>query len=228
MSGTLWVCGTPIGNLQDASPRLLETLRQVDLVAAEDTRRTLKLLNHFAIKKPLVSYHEHNARQKTPWLLERLRQGARVALVTDAGMPGISDPGTELVQAAAREGIDVRVVPGPSAAVAALAVAGLPTEPCWFEGFLPRSPARRRERLARLRELPATLVFFEAPHRVRESLQAMAGVLGGARPAAIARELTKVHEEVLRGSLDELARSLASRDKPPVGEITIVVGPPVR
>lgn len=225
MSGTLWVCATPIGNLQDVSLRLLETLRQVDLVAAEDTRRTLKLLNHYGIKKPLVSFHEHNVRRQLPYLLARLRSGAQVALVTDAGTPGISDPGTELVEAAWEAGIPVRVVPGPSAVVAALAVSGLPALPCWCEGFLPPRPRQRRARLQELRALNATLVFFEAPHRLAESLQDMAEALGE-RPAALARELTKVHEEVVRGRLPELARRVASGEVPATGEITVVVGPP--
>lgn len=225
MNGTLWVCATPIGNLQDVSLRLLETLRQVDLVAAEDTRRTLKLLNHYGIKKPLVSFHEHNVRRQLPYLLARLRSGAQVALVTDAGTPGISDPGTELVEAAWEAGIPVRVVPGPSAVVAALAVAGLPAQPCWFEGFLPPRARQRRARLQELRDLNATLVFFEAPHRLAESLQDMAEALGE-RPAALARELTKVHEGVVRGSLPELARRVASGEVPATGEITVVVGPP--
>ena len=225
MNGTLWVCATPIGNLQDVSLRLLETLRQVDLVAAEDTRHTLKLLNHYGIKKPLVSFHEHNVRRQLPYLLERLRAGDQVALVTDAGTPGISDPGTELVEAAWEAGIPVRVVPGPSAVIAALAVSGLPAQPYWFEGFLPPRARRRRERLRALRDLNATLVFFEAPHRLAESLQDMAEALGE-RPAALARELTKVHEEVVRGTLPELARRVASGQVPARGEFTVVVGPP--
>lgn len=225
MSGTLWVCATPIGNLQDVSFRLLETLRQVDLVAAEDTRRTLKLLNHYGIRKSLVSYHEHNVRRQLPYLIQRLRAGAQVALVTDAGTPGISDPGTELVEAAWGEGIPVRVVPGPSAVVAALAVSGLPAQPYWFEGFLPPKPRKRQERLRVLRDLNATLIFFEAPHRLAETLQDMAQALGQ-RPAALARELTKVHEEVVRGSLVELAQRVASGQVPATGEFTVVVGPP--
>lgn len=225
MSGTLWVCATPIGNLQDVSLRLLQTLREADLVAAEDTRRTLKLLNHFGIKKTLVSFHEHNARRQTPRLVERLRSGASVALVTDAGTPGISDPGAQLVEAAWAAGVAVRVVPGPSAVVAALAVSGFPGQPYWFEGFLPSRARARRERLQALRGLDATLVFFEAPHRLQESLRDLAEVLGD-RPAALARELTKVHEEVHRGSLPELARRAAAGEIPAAGEITLVVGPP--
>ncbi|MBE3599120.1 MAG: 16S rRNA (cytidine(1402)-2'-O)-methyltransferase [Limnochordaceae bacterium] len=225
MSGILWVCGTPIGNLQDVSLRLVETLKAVDLVACEDTRRALKLLNHLGIRKRLVSYHEHNAAHRLPLLLQKLQEGLQLALVTDAGMPVVSDPGWELVREAAASGIAVRVVPGPSAVVSALAVSGLPGQRFWFEGFLPRQPKRRRERLEALRDLPGTLVFFEAPHRLAASLQAMAEILG-ARPAACARELTKVHEEVVRGSLVELARRFEQAEPPPLGECTIVVGPP--
>lgn len=225
MSGTLWVCATPIGNLQDVSLRLLETLKRVDLVAAEDTRRTLKLLNAHGIRRPLVSYHEHNARRQMPRLLQRLQQGQEVALVTDAGTPGISDPGAELVRAASQAGIAVRVVPGPSAVVAALAVSGLPAQPFWFEGFLPARRPQRRRRLEQLQDLPATLVFFEAPHRLVQSLADMAEVLG-AREAALGRELTKAHEEVVRGSLEELAARAAAGAIPAVGEFTVVVGPP--
>ncbi|NLG68666.1 MAG: 16S rRNA (cytidine(1402)-2'-O)-methyltransferase [Firmicutes bacterium] len=225
VSGTLWVCATPIGNLQDVSLRLLETLQRVDLIAAEDTRRTLKLLNAHGIRRPLVSFHEHNARQRLPELLARLHAGQSVALVTDAGTPVVSDPGAELVRAAHEAGVAVRVIPGASAVVAALAVAGLPAEPFWFEGFL---PARRRARLRRLewlRALPATLVFFEAPHRLGESLADMAAVLGD-REAALARELTKVHESVVRDTLSGLARRVEQGEVPAVGELTLVVAPP--
>ncbi|WP_324668557.1 16S rRNA (cytidine(1402)-2'-O)-methyltransferase [Geochorda subterranea] len=225
MSGTLWVCATPIGNLQDVSLRLLETLQRVDLIAAEDTRRTLKLLNAHGIRRPLVSFHEHNARQRLPELLARLHAGQSVALVTDAGTPVVSDPGADLVRAAHEAGVAVRVIPGASAVVAALAVAGLPAEPFWFEGFL---PARRRARLRRLewlRALPATLVFFEAPHRLGESLADMAAVLGD-REAALARELTKVHESVVRDTLSGLARRVEQGEVPAVGELTLVVAPP--
>lgn len=225
MSGTLWVCATPIGNLQDVSLRLLETLRQVDVVAAEDTRRTLKLLNAHSIRRPLVSFHEHNARRRLPELLRRLHAGQSVALVTDAGTPVISDPGAELVRAAHEAGIAVRVIPGPSAVVAALAIAGLPAEPFWFEGFLPARRRARLERLEQLRALPATLVFFEAPHRLADSLADMAAVLGD-REAALARELTKVHESVVRDTLPGLARRVAQGEVPSVGELTLVVGPP--
>lgn len=235
MSGILWVCGTPIGNLQDVTLRLVDVLRQVDVVAAEDTRRTLKLLNHLAIRKPLVSYHEHNALRQAPRLVRQLVEGAQVALVTDAGMPGISDPGAELVSAALDAGVDVRVVPGPSAVVAALAISGLPAQPFWFEGFLPRQPSRRRVRLQALQPLEATLVFFEAPHRLVASLREMAAILGLQRPCAVARELTKAHEELVRGSLGEVAarfeEATGAQGTGPgtavrVGEFTIVVGPP--
>lgn len=224
--GALWVCATPIGNLHDASPRLLETLGRVDLVAAEDTRRTLQLLNHFGLRRPLVSFHEHNARRRTPELLAQLQAGRHIALVSDAGFPGVSDPGSELVAAALEAGVAVRVIPGPSAVLAALAVSGFPGQPFYFEGFLPRRPADRRRRLEQLRTMEATLVFFEAPHRVARAVADMAEVLGSDRPAACARELTKVHEEVIRASLGELAHRLA--EGAPRGEFTVVVGPPAR
>ncbi|HEY8486174.1 MAG TPA: 16S rRNA (cytidine(1402)-2'-O)-methyltransferase [Limnochordales bacterium] len=219
------MCGSPIGNLQDVTLRLLEVLRGVDLVASEDTRRTLQLLSHFDIRKPLVSYHEHNARWQARRLVARMRQGEQVALVTDAGMPAISDPGAELVELAAREGIPVSVVPGPSAVTAALAVSGFPVPPFFVEGFLPRKGAQRRRRLAQLRELDCVLVFFEAPHRLAEALADMAQTLGE-RPAVVARELTKLHEAVYRASLPELARQAREQRWPVRGEFTVVVGPP--
>lgn len=223
--GRLWVCGTPIGNLQDVSLRLLEVLRQADVVASEDTRRTLHLLNHFAIQKPLVSYHEHNARRQAPRLVQRLLSGQTVALVSDAGMPAISDPGSELVRMAAEAGVSVSVVPGPSAVTAALALSGFPVPPFYVEGFLPRRGADRRRRLEQLCVLDAVLVFFEAPHRLVESLADLAAVLG-TRQAVLARELTKVHEEVHRGRLDDLHRLAASGGLTLKGEFTLVVSRP--
>lgn len=224
-AGRLWVCGTPIGNLQDVSQRLLEVLRQADVVAAEDTRRTLHLLNHFAISKPLVSYHEHNARRQAPRLLQRLLAGQTVALVSDAGMPAISDPGSELVRMAAEAGVAVSVVPGPSAVTAALALSGFEVPPFYVEGFLPRRAAERRRRLGQLAGMDAVLVFFEAPHRLAESLADLAAALGS-RQAVLARELTKVHEEVHRGPLDELHRRAAGGGLTLKGEFTLVVDRP--
>ncbi len=224
-AGRLWVCATPIGNLQDVSWRLAEVLRAADLVAAEDTRRTLKLLNHLGIRKPLLSYRPQNARTRGPELVERMWKGQTVALVTDAGMPGISDPGSELVRLSADSGIAVSAVPGPSAVTAALAVSGFPADTFYFGGFLPRRSADRRRRLQELAGLPATLVFFEAPHRLAGCLADMAATLGP-RPAAVARELTKAHEEVYRGRLDELAEAAASGRMTVRGEFTLVVAPP--
>lgn len=223
--GRLWVCATPIGNLQDISFRLAEVLRSADVVAAEDTRRALKLLNHLGIRKPVVSYRPQNARVRGPQLVERMRGGETVALVTDAGMPGISDPGSDLVRLSADCGIPVSVVPGPSAVTAALALSGFPADTFYFAGFLPRRPADRRRCLEALRALPATLVFFEAPHRLAGSLADMVSVLGP-RAAVVARELTKVHEEVRRGRLDELADEVVAGQMRVKGEFTVVVAPP--
>ena len=224
-AGTLWVCATPIGNLQDVSGRLLEVLRQADVVASEDTRRTLGLLNHFGIARPLVSYHEHNAHRQAPQLLRRLLAGQTVALVSDAGTPAISDPGSELVRMAAEAGVRVSVVPGPSAVTAALAVSGFKVPPFLVEGFLPRRPTQRRRRLEQLAALEAVLVFFEAPHRLQESLADMGAVLGD-RQAVVARELTKAHEQVLRGTLARLAEQAAAGGMLLKGEFTVVVAPP--
>lgn len=218
--GTLYVVGTPIGNLEDITLRALRILQEVDLIACEDTRRTRKLLARYNLSKPLVSYHEHNERERTRWLLSRLRAGESIALLSDAGMPAISDPGSVLIQEAIAEGIPVVPIPGPSAVTAALAVSGLPTDRYTFAGFLPRKRAERRAVLESLRELPGTLVLFEAPHRLVETLQDLLEILGDRR-IALARELTKVHEEVLRGRISEV---LVRVERSPVrGEITLVV-----
>ncbi|HEY8495895.1 MAG TPA: 16S rRNA (cytidine(1402)-2'-O)-methyltransferase [Limnochordales bacterium] len=218
--GQLYICGTPIGNLEDITLRALRVLREVSLIAAEDTRHTRKLLAHFGISTPVVSLHEHNEAQRTPQILERLMQGESVALVSDAGMPLIQDPGQGLVRAAAEAGIPITVIPGPTALVAALAGSGLPTDRFAFEGFLPREARRRRAHLETLKNDPRTLVFYEAPHRLRAALADILAVLGD-RPACIARELTKVHEEWQRESLSELVRQWAERT--PQGEFVIVV-----
>ena len=204
--GTLHVVATPIGNLQDFSPRAQQLLASADLVAAEDTRHTLKLLEAHGLNAPLLSVHEHNESQRAAEILQALGRGANVALVSDAGTPLISDPGLRLVQAAIAAGFEVRTVPGPCAAIAALSVAGLETERFAFEGFLPAKPAARRERLSALRGDPRTLICYEAPHRLSESLEDMSTVLGSTRRAVIARELTKVFESVYRGTLAELAQ----------------------
>jgi 16S rRNA (cytidine1402-2'-O)-methyltransferase len=218
----LHIVATPIGNAGDLSFRALEVLRAADLVACEDTRVTGKLLARYGIGARRFAYHEHNAERVRPVLLEKLRAGARIALVSDAGTPLVSDPGYRLVRAAIEEGLPVTSVPGPSAPVAALVLSGLPPDRFLFAGFLPPKRAARRSELAGLRGLAATLVFFEAPHRLPESLADMAEMLGE-RPAAVARELTKMFEEVRRGSLAVLAAHYAAAG-PPKGEIVVVVG----
>lgn len=218
--GTLYIVGTPIGNLEDITLRALRVLQEVDLIACEDTRRTRKLLAKYNLSKPLVSYHEHNERERTTELLSRLRSGESIALLSDAGMPAISDPGSLLIQGAIAEGIPVVPIPGPSAVTTALVVSGLPTDKYTFAGFLPRKRSERRAVLESLRGLPGTLVLFEAPHRLVQTLQDLLEVLGDRR-IALARELTKVHEEVLRGRIREV---LARVERAPVrGEITLVV-----
>ena len=222
MTGTLFLVGTPIGNLGDLAPRAVETLAAVNLIAAEDTRRTGRLLAHLQLPdRPLLSFFEGNERERTEEVLRRLRDGATVALVTDGGMPTVSDPGFRLVRACAAEGIDVRVVPGPSAAIAALAVSGLPTDRFVFEGFLPRKAGDRRARLEELASEARTIVCFESPKRVRAMLAEALEVLGD-RPAAVARELTKLHEQVVRGSLAELPAALDATTLK--GELVVVIG----
>jgi 16S rRNA (cytidine1402-2'-O)-methyltransferase len=223
VTGRLQVIATPIGNLADLSERAREALAQADIIAAEDTRHTGALLKALGLATPLLSLHEHNESRRVPALLTRLAQGERVALVSDAGTPLLSDPGYELVRAAISAGFEVSVIPGPSAITAALAVAGLPTDRFCFEGFL---PARERERRAALEALAherRTLVFFEAPHRIAAALADMAAVLGPEREAVVARELTKAHETLYRGTLSELAARAATEANFARGEITLVV-----
>ncbi len=220
--GKLIVCGTPIGNLEDASPRLARMLAEADLVACEDTRQTRKLLTHLGVTTRTTSYHDVDERDRAEFLADRVAAGTRLALVTDAGMPGVSDPGYHLVAACLARGLQVEVVPGPSAVLAALVVSGLPTDRFCFEGFPPRRTGARDRRLAELAAEPRTMVFFEAPHRALATLAAMAAAFGADRPCAVVRELTKVHEEVLRGSLAEVAERLAANG--PRGELTLVVG----
>ncbi len=221
MPGRLLVVATPIGNLGDLSPRAGEVLAAADIVACEDTRRSRKLLSHLGIARPLVSLHEHNERRRLPRLLAELEAGRTIALVSDAGTPLISDPGYLLVREAITAGYSVESVPGPSAALAALTVSGLPPYPHLFLGFPPPKRGRRRSFYERAAELPWTLVLFESPHRLQSSLEDLLEVLGD-RPAALARELTKVHEEVVRGSLAELLSEVGSRDAVR-GEIVLVV-----
>lgn len=220
----LHVVATPIGNLKDISFRALATLAAADAVIAEDTRVTKTLLAHYGISTPLVAYHEHNAKVIRPHLIARLEGGAALALVSDAGTPLVSDPGFKLVQEALEKGLHVTSVPGPSAVLAALVVAGLPTDRFFFEGFLPHKSGPRRARLAELAQVPGTLVFFESPRRLAETLDDCAAVLGP-RNAAIARELTKMYESVRRGTLTGLAQALAAEESPR-GEIVLLIAPP--
>ena len=221
--GCLYIVGTPIGNLEDITLRALRILKEVDIIACEDTRHTQKLLNHYNIEKQLVSYHEHNEMTRSPELLIQLEQGAKVALVSDAGMPLVSDPGYRLVTLCVRHKIPVVPIPGPSAMLAALTAAALPNEEFLFVGFLPARTGERRRMLERLRIEDRTIIFYEAPHRVAESVADLLDILGD-RPACLAREVTKLHEEFLRGRLSQIAESLSER--PARGEITLLVGPP--
>jgi 16S rRNA (cytidine1402-2'-O)-methyltransferase len=223
VTGRLQVIATPIGNLADLSGRAREALAGADVIAAEDTRHTAALLKASGIAKPLVSLHEHNESRRVPALLARLAAGEQVALVSDAGTPLLSDPGFELVRRAAAAGFEVSTVPGPSAITAALAVAGLPTDRFCFEGFLPARERERRRALGSLAREMRTLVFFEAPHRIAATLADMAEVLGPEREAVVARELTKAHETVYRGTLRELASRAAGEANFARGEITLVV-----
>lgn len=219
--GTLYLVATPIGNLEDITLRALRILRECDLIATEDTRTTGRLLAHFGIEKPLLSYFEHNKLQRLDQLLEALHHGD-VALVCEAGTPLFSDPGYELVLAALAQGIAVVPIPGPSAITTALSVSGLPSDRFFFLGFLPRRAAPRRALLEEVSSIRATLVCFEAPHRLHETLADMEAILGGNRPCAICRELTKLHEEVWRGTLAEACAEWKERQ--PRGEFTLVVG----
>ncbi len=220
MSGTLYIVATPIGNLEDITLRALRVLKEVDLIAAEDTRHTQILLRHFGIRTPLTSYHEHNERTKARRLIERLKQGKNVALVSDAGTPAISDPGFRLIVEAIQAKVSVVPLPGASALTAVLSAGGLPTDRFVFEGFLPVKQKERRERIQRLRAETRTLVFYEAPHRLQETLADMRAILGD-REIVLAREVSKVHEEFLRGSIGELIRQIG--DGEIRGELTLVI-----
>ena len=220
--GTLYVVATPIGNLEDMTYRAVRVLREADLVACEDTRHTAKLLAHYGIEKPTVSYHEHNEASRAEELVTKLEQGLSVAQVSDAGMPGISDPGYRVIKLAIERGIEVVPVPGPSAAIAALAASGLPTDSFQFLGFLPARSGERRTMLESLREAQQTTVVYEAPHRVVEAIEDIVEILGPGRRVVLARELTKVHEEFVRGSAAEVLKNLQQREVK--GEITLVIG----
>lgn len=225
MSGTLYLIATPIGNLGDLSPRAAATLEAADFIAAEDTRVTMKLLSHLGLKKPMVSYHEHNKASAGPAILSRLLAGESCALATDAGTPAISDPGEDLVRLCGENGVPVQAIPGCCALISALAVSGLPTGRFVFEGFLPVNRSERRERLRRLLEEDRTLLFYEAPHRLRTTLDDLLEAFGD-RPAVLCRELTKLHETVMRTTLAQAAEWY--REQEPRGEYVLVIAGAVR
>ena len=227
MSGTLYLVGTPIGNLSDLSPRAIETLSSADFIAAEDTRVTLKLLNHFEIHKPLVSYYEHNKYSSGEKIFQRILQGENCALVTDAGMPAISDPGEDIVKMCREQNVPVIVVPGPTALISALVVSGLSTGRFCFEGFLSTSNKSRKEHLESLRDEVRTMIFYEAPHKLRKTLSDFQEAFGGDRMISLCRELTKLHEESLTMTIDDAVSYY--RDNDPKGEFVLIVDgkPPV-
>lgn len=218
--GKLYICPTPIGNLEDITIRVLNTLKDVDLIAAEDTRHTLRLLNHFEIKKPLTSYHEHNKLEKSEILIEKLLDGENIALVSDAGMPGISDPGSDMVKNAIDNGIEVDVLPGATASILALILSGLNTEKFVFEGFLPPKTNKRKERLEELKLEYRTIIFYESPHRIKSMLKDLLEVLGN-RQIAVARELTKKYQEIIRMHVENIIEKFEIEN--PKGEFVIVV-----
>lgn len=220
MPGTLYLVATPIGNLSDVTHRALQVLRDVDLIACEDTRHTHKLLSHYGINTKTISYHEHNEQQRAAQLVEQLKQGQNIAIVSDAGTPSISDPGFRLVRAAIENDVAVVPVPGPSALTSALIAAGLPTDEFFFAGFLPARTNARRARLSELQSVPGTLIFYEAPHRLVATLKDAHEILGE-RDAVVARELTKVHEEIRRGRLSELGDHYEREE--PRGEIVVLI-----
>ena len=221
MAGTLYLIATPIGNLEDITHRAVRLLGEVDVIACEDTRHTKKLLNHYDIKTRTISYHEHNERERSMELIERLKSGADVAVVSDAGTPGISDPGFRLARIAIDCDVQVVPVPGASALISALVASGLPTDEFFFGGFLPARSGARRARLAELRSLPATLIFYEGPHRIAATLKDAQEILGE-RQAVVARELTKMHEEIARGSLSELAARFSAPESAR-GEMVLII-----
>ena len=216
----LYIVGTPIGNLSDFSPRAVETLQKVDFIAAEDTRVSLKLLTHFGIQKPLISYHEHNLRERGEYILSRIENGESCAIVTDAGMPCISDPGEDLVRLCAERGIEMHVVPSPTAAMSALVISGLPTSRFSFEGFLSVTKKQRREHLDEVKYFRRTLIFYEAPHKLVYTLEDMLEAFGD-RKIALCRELTKIHEEILRGTISEMIEYY--KEKSPKGEYVLII-----
>lgn len=220
--GTLYVVATPIGNLEDMTFRAVRVLKEAGLIACEDTRHTAKLLHHYGIDKPMVSYHEHNELQRAEELVAKLEQGLNVAQVSDAGMPGISDPGYRVIKLAIERGISVVPVPGASAVISALAASGLPTDNFQFLGFLPAKSGQRRTALESLREAQQTIAVYEAPHRIAETMQDVVEILGSERPVVLARELTKVHEEFIRGSASAVLERV--REHELKGEMTLLIG----
>lgn len=221
MPGTLYLVSTPIGNLEDISQRAIRLLGEVDLIACEDTRHTKKLLSHYGIQTRCISYHEHNERERATQLVEKLKSGANVAVVSDAGTPGISDPGFRIARVAIENNIRVVPVPGPSALIAALVASGLPADEFYFGGFLPSRSGARRAALTELRTIPATLIFYEAPHRIAGTLSDAREILGE-REAAVARELTKMHEEIVHGKLSELAARFSAAENAR-GEMVLII-----
>ena len=221
MPGTLTLCATPIGNLEDISMRALRALKEADVIAAEDTRNSIRLLNHFEIRTPMTSYHEYNKYEKGRVLVRRMLDGEHVVLITDAGTPGISDPGEELVQMAWESGITVTSVPGPAAVITALIISGLPTRRFAFEAFLPHDKKERRQVLEELQTETRTIVLYEAPHRLRKTLQELAEALGGERRISLCRELTKIHETVLRTTIGAAVECY--REEEPRGEYVLVI-----
>lgn len=219
-TGTLYICPTPIGNLEDITYRTIRILNEVDLIAAEDTRHTLKLLNHFEIKKPLISYHEHNKMGKGPVLIDKLNQGQSIALVSDAGMPGISDPGEDIIKLAIEEGIDVVGLPGPSASILALVISGLPTKRFVFEGFLPAKKKDKEAKWVELQSETRTIIMYESPHHLKKYLKELENHLGN-RKIALCRELTKTYEEIFRGTVETAIAYYEEHD--PRGEYVIII-----
>src|SRR4051812_20851919 len=223
-SGTLFVVATPIGNLEDITLRAIRVLKEADLIACEDTRQTQKLLSHYGIDRPMVSYHEHNEAERAAELVEKLEGGANIALVSDAGMPGINDPGYRVVALAIKRSIKVVPIPGPVALATALAASGLPTDSFRFNGFLPAKSGQRREALEAIAASAVTEIFYEAPHRLLESLRDVVATLGAERPVVVARELTKVHEEFVRGGAAVLLAEFEKRPGEVKGEIVLLIG----
>lgn len=220
MEGTLYICPTPIGNLEDITIRTIEVLKDVDLIAAEDTRHTLKLLNHYGIKKPLTSYHEHNIREKGNYLINQLKEGKSIALVSDAGMPGISDPGHDLIKLCVKEDIRLIGLPGPSASLLALVVSGLDTDKFVFEGFLPSKKMDRKKALENLSSELRTIILYESPHRIKACVEDIYNIFGN-RKISLSRELTKHYEETIRGDMEHLLKVLDERELK--GEMILVI-----